>query len=93
MAVGAVILLVAISFLVYVRIASNRRMSALLAEDEKSDEDQESQSNDISVEDQKAMWGGGGNVPAPNTSQSFGGYRKRYVRSYFSRFRGRLDRP
>ena len=73
MAVGAVILLVAISFLVYVRIASNRRMSALLAEDEKSDEDQESQSNDISVEDQKAMWGGGGNVPAPTTSQSFGG--------------------
>ena len=73
MAVGAVILLVAISFLVYVRIASNRRMSALLAEDEKSDEVQESQSNDISVEDQKAMWGGGGNVPAPTTSQSFGG--------------------
>ena len=73
MAVGAVILLVAISFLVYVRIASNRRMSALLAEDEKSDEDQESQSNDISVEDQKAMWGGGGNVPAPTTSQRFGG--------------------
>ena len=73
MAVGAVILLVAISFLVYVRIASNRRMSALLAEDEKSDEVQESQSNDISVEDQKAMWGGGGNVPAPTTSQRFGG--------------------
>ena len=73
MAVGAVILLVAISFLVYVRIASNRRMSALLAEDEKSDEVQESQSNDISVEDQKAMWGGGGNVPVPTTSQSFGG--------------------
>ena len=73
MALGAVILLVAISFLVYVRIASNRRMSALLAEDEKSDEDQESQSNDISVEDQKAMWGGGGNVPVPTTSQSFGG--------------------
>ena len=73
MAVGAVILLVAISFLVYVRIASNRRMSALIAEDEKSDEVQESQSNDISVEDQKAMWGGGGNVPAPTTSQRFGG--------------------
>ena len=73
MALGAVLLLIAISFLAYLRIASNRRMSALLAEDEKSEENQESHSNDISVEDQKAMWGGGGNVSAPTTPQSFGG--------------------
>ena len=57
MAVAAVILLAIISFVLYLRIASNRRMSALLAEEEKSDDGQESEPTEISVEDQKAMWG------------------------------------
>ena len=71
MAVGALILLAIISFVLYLRIASNRRMSALLAEEEKSDDEQESQPMEISVEDQKAMWGGSGNVSTTPPSQSF----------------------
>ena len=71
-AVAAVILLAIISFVLYLRIASNRRMSALLAEEEKSDDDQESQVTEISVDDQKAMWGGSGNVSPTTPSQSFG---------------------
>lgn len=72
MAVAALILLAIISFVLYLRIASNRRMSALLAEEEKSDDDQESQPTEISVEDQKAMWGGSGTVSNSSPSQSFG---------------------
>ena len=72
MAVAAVILLAIISFVLYLRIASNRRMSALLAEEEKSDDGQESEPTEISVEDQKAMWGASGTVSTSSPSQSFG---------------------
>ena len=72
LAVAAVILLAIISFVLYLRIASNRRMSALLAEEEKSDDGQESEPTEISVEDQKAMWGASGTVSTSSPSQSFG---------------------
>ena len=47
-------------------------MSALLAEEEKSDDGQESEPTEISVEDQKAMWGASGTVSTSSPSQSFG---------------------
>ena len=72
MATAGVILLAIISFVLYIRIASNRRMSALLAEEENSDVGQESKPTDISVEDQKAMWGASGTVSTSSPSQSFG---------------------
>ncbi len=72
-ALVAVVLLIAISLLFYLRIASNRRMSALLAEEQESKEEQGSQPMEVSVEDQKAMWGGSSNVPTPPLSQGFRG--------------------
>ena len=58
MALGAILLLLVFSFMAYLRIASNRRMAALLAESETEAEKDLAASREPSAEEQKAMWGG-----------------------------------
>tara|TARA_A100001388_G_scaffold114762_1_gene84557 strand:- start:413 stop:1177 length:765 start_codon:yes stop_codon:yes gene_type:complete len=58
MALGAILLLLVFSFMAYLRIASNRRMAALLAESETEAEEDLAASREPSAEEQKAMWGG-----------------------------------
>ena len=58
MALGAILLLLVFSFMAYLRIASNRRMAALLAESETEAEKDLVASREPSAEEQKAMWGG-----------------------------------
>ena len=57
MALGAILLLLVFSFMAYLRIASNRRMAALLAESETEAEKDQTASREPSAEEQKAMWG------------------------------------
>ena len=60
MALGALSLLFVLSFLAYLRIASNRRVAALLADSETEAEEDQTVVREPSAEEQKAMWGGSG---------------------------------
>ena len=58
MGLGALALLAVISFLAYLRIASNRRIAALMADSEREEKENETVPREITAEEQKAMWGG-----------------------------------
>ena len=60
MALGALSLLLVFSFMAYLRIASNRRVAALLADSETEAEEDQTVVREPSAEEQKAMWGGSG---------------------------------
>ncbi len=73
MALGGVILLIVIVSMVYLRVASNRRMASIIAESEAKKDEQESQPKEISVDEQKAMWGGTSTSSAVSQPQALGG--------------------
>ena len=58
MAIGGLALLLIISLFAYLRVASNRRVAALLADSETEEKEDQSNPREISAEEQKAMWGG-----------------------------------
>ena len=73
MGIGGLALLLIISLFAYLRVASNRRVAALLADSETEEKEDQSNPREISAEEQKAMWGGAtGNFPSAQ-SVSVGG--------------------
>ncbi len=67
---GAALLALVILSLILMRISTNRRMAAMMAEDESEVEDEAPR--EMSAEEQKAMWSTGGSNIAP--SQPYGGF-------------------